>query len=270
MESVLFFFADYPVYSYGFMLGLGLLFGSLLAQREGKRKGFGSETVFRFIVWVALVFVVAGRVAFVFSIHRWHTFIYPWVLFTGVQLNEKVGCAAAVCYAMYYIIRYIPNPAGFLDVIIPSVALMQSLGHLGSNVFGRQTSQPWAVTFGQFSLHPIQLYAAILYYLLFALLWQFRRTTRFDGQLVTGYLALNAGIQWFLLRFREISGESPNPWLYALAALFFGGAWLYLYASAPKNSGRRRRGAWSSIVASIVSILGVILIMTAFFFWRYS
>lgn len=266
----MFFFADYPVYSYGFMIGLGLLFGSLLAQREGKRKGFGSEIIFKFIVWVALVFVIAGRVAFVFSIHRWRTFIYPWVLFTGVQLNETVGFAAAVCCGMYYIVRYVPNPAAFLDTIIPSVALMQSLANLGSNVFGRQTSRPWAVTFGQLSLHPIQLYAAILYYLVFAVLWQFRRDIRFNGQLVTGYLALNAGVQWFLLRFREVSGESPNPWLYVLTTLFFGGVWLYLYRSAPVDSSRRRRTGWSSIVAGVISVVGVTLIMTAFFFWRYS
>ena len=61
MENILFFFANLPVYSYGAMLGLGLLVGSYLAQREGKRKGIGSEFIYRFIVQATLVFIVAGR-----------------------------------------------------------------------------------------------------------------------------------------------------------------------------------------------------------------
>ncbi|HBN95236.1 MAG TPA: hypothetical protein DDZ66_02960, partial [Firmicutes bacterium] len=73
MENVMFFFANLPVYSYGFMLGLGLLIGSVLAQREGKRKGIGQETVFAFILKAALVFVLAGRVGCVYQVYGWRT-----------------------------------------------------------------------------------------------------------------------------------------------------------------------------------------------------
>ncbi|NMB20574.1 MAG: hypothetical protein GX979_06900, partial [Firmicutes bacterium] len=69
MENVVFFFANLPVYSYGFMLGMGLLIGSALAQREGKRKGIGSDFVFHFIVRTVLVFVVIGRISHVYTLY---------------------------------------------------------------------------------------------------------------------------------------------------------------------------------------------------------
>lgn len=80
MENILFFFAGFPVYSYGFMLGLGLVLGTYLAQREAKRRGIGSDFVFQFIVKTALVFIVVGRIGFVFSVHGWRMLLYPWVL----------------------------------------------------------------------------------------------------------------------------------------------------------------------------------------------
>ena len=91
MENILFFFANLPVYSYGAMLGLGLLIGSYLAQREGRRKGFEPDFVFRCIVQVALVFIAAGRISCVFRLHGWRMLLYPWVLLSSVQLDERTG-----------------------------------------------------------------------------------------------------------------------------------------------------------------------------------
>lgn len=272
MENILFFFARLPIYSYGFMLGLGLLFGSCLAQQEAKRKGLGADFVYQFIVKAGLVFIVAGRVGFVFSIYRWRMFIYPWVLFSSVHLDEARGLMGMSIYVLYFLLRHVDHPAAFLDVLIPSVALMQSLGYLGSSVLGRETSVLWGVDLGEFSLHPLPLYSALAYYLLFSLLWRNRRNLRYDGQLFLGYLALSAAIQRLLMPFEEVLGDSANPWLYSLAALLFGVAWFYVYIRSPLTDARRRRSSnsWRSWFLYIASLLGVGLIMIKFFYWRFS
>ena len=272
MENVLFFFADLPVYSYGFMLGLGLILGSFLAQREGKRKGFGTDFVFRFIIQVMLVFVIVGRIAAVFPIYGWRTLLYPWTLFSNVQLDDTRGMIGAGVYALYFLIRYVDQVASFLDILTPSLALLQSLAYLGSSVLGRETTSFWGVDLGEFRLHPIPLYGALIYYLLFSVLWKNRRNLRYDGQLFLVYLALSATAQRMLMPFREVFGESPNPWLYSLAALLFGLAWLYVYISSPLTDIRRRRGLndWRSWLLYLASLGGVGLIMVKFFYWRFS
>ena len=91
MENILFYFANFPVYSYGAMLGLGLLIGSCLAQQEGKRKGFGPDFIFNFVVGVALAFMLGGRIYTVYQVHGWRMILYPWVLFSGLQMDERAG-----------------------------------------------------------------------------------------------------------------------------------------------------------------------------------
>lgn len=269
MENVLFLFADLPVYSYGFMIGLGIVFGSLLACREGRRRGLDDNAVFYWFVLVTLVFVVAGRVGFVLSVHGWRILAYPWVLFTGFQIDEIAGLVAAAIFGTVLLIQWFPMPMAFLDTIAPSLALIQSLANLGSNVFGRQTTVPWAIRLGYFRLHPMPLYGAIIYYLIFSTLWRARRQTRFDGQLIIGFFALSAMAQWFLLRFREMSGVSWNPLLFAIPAIGLAGLWVYLYIQAPllPLNKRRRR---SPLVGWILSVLGVFLTMILVFFWRFG
>ena len=272
MENILFFFANLPVYSYGAMLGLGLLIGSHLAQREGRRKGFEPDFVFRCIVQVALVFIAAGRISCVFRLHGWRMLLYPWVLLSSVQLDERTGLFAAGLYAIYFLFRHVANPAAFLDALTPSAALMQSLAYLGSSVLGRETSSPLGVHLGEFSLHPLPLYGALLYYIIFSYLWRFRRRLRFDGQLFLGYLALGALAQRILMPFREITGESALPWLYTLAFVVFGLVWLYLFLQAPLTEARRRRygSSWQTSLLYWAWILGVGLLMVKFFYWRFG
>ncbi len=273
MENVMFFFADLPVYSYGFMLGLGLLIGSALAQREGRRKGLGSEFVFRFIVKTVSVFLIAGRFAYVYQFHGLRTFIYPWTLFSGVQIDESRGLVAAGVYTVYFLVKHVRNPAAFLDALVPSVALIQSSGYLGSSILGRETTSVWwGIDLGEFLLHPLPLYFALTYYFIFSFLWRLRRNLRYDGQLLLGYLALSALAQRLLMPFREVFGESTNPWLYSVAFVLFGAAFFYGHVRSPYIDSKRRLNLnnWRSWLIYVVSLVGVSLIMIRVFFWRFS
>lgn len=269
MENVLFFFANFPVYSYGFMLGLGLILGTVCAQREGKRKEFGADFIFRFIVQTAAIFTAAGRIAFVYTLYGWRILIYPWVLFSGAQLDETVGFIIAGLYAFYFILRYVDRPAEFLDIFAPVAAFVQSLACLGSSVLGRETNVLWGIDLGEFSLHPVPLYSALIYYFIFSVLWRARRNLRYNGQLFLGYLALSAGAQRVLLPFQEVFGESPNPWLYTLAFLLFSTAWFYIYIRSPFTDVRRRQSGWRSRLFYLASVVGTYLVMIKFFYWRF-
>lgn len=272
MENILFFFANLPVYSYGFMLGLGLLIGSMLAQREGKRKGFGADFIFHFIVQAALIFIIVGRFACVYAVYGWRTLLHPWTMLGGTQLDEYRGLLAVGVYAVYFLVRHVDHPAIFLDILAPSVTLMQSLAHLGSSILGRETTLFWGVDLGEFMLHPLPLYSALAYYVIFSFLWRMRRNLRYDGQLFLGYLTLSALAQRLLMPFHEVFGESTNPWLYTLAFVIFGATSFYLHIRSPLTDSRRRLdlGNWRSWLVYFASLLGVGLIMVRFFYWRFS
>ena len=124
------------------MLGLGLVFGSLIACRESRRRGLESTDVFNWFVLTTVVFLTVGRVAFVFALHGWRTLTYPWVLFTSFQVDEVAGLIGAAIFGTYLLFHLFPRPLVFLDVIAPFMALMQSFANLGSNVFGHQTTLP--------------------------------------------------------------------------------------------------------------------------------
>ena len=74
------------------------------------------------------------------------------------------------------------------------------------------------------------------------------------------------------MSFEEVLGESANPWLYTFAAVVFGLAWLYVYLRSPFPDTRQRRYAsyWQSWLIYLASLLFVGLIMTKFFYWRFS
>ncbi|HHU60838.1 MAG TPA: prolipoprotein diacylglyceryl transferase [Natronincola sp.] len=272
MENILFFFANLPVYTYGFMIALGLLLGTILAQQEGKRKGFGAEFIYNFIIQVALVFILVGRLASVTQVLGWRLFISPWNIFTSAHLDETRGILAVGVYIVYFIVRHVKQPAVFLDALVPSVALMQSLAYLGSSVLGSETTSFLGVKLGDFMLHPLPLYSGLAYYTIFSILWISRRNLRYDGQILMSYLALSALARRLLMPFQEVFGESTNPWLYAFATLLFGFIWFYLLVESPLTDSRRRRNwtNWRFWILYFISLVGVGAVMVKFFYWRFS
>ena len=85
---------------------------------------------------------------------------------------------------------------------------------------------------GEFNLHPLPLYAALIYYVVFSFLWRMRRNLRYDGQLFLGYLALSALAQRILNPSRKKSPETFSRALYS-GFVVFGLVWLYLFTQAP-------------------------------------
>jgi phosphatidylglycerol:prolipoprotein diacylglycerol transferase len=92
------------------------------------------------------------------------------------------------------------------DALTPSVALGTMFGRVGCYLngccYGRPTTLPWGVTFppdsyagaefGNATLHPSQLYAAVAGLVMFLLLWSIRTRVRVPGFLFWIFIAMFA------------------------------------------------------------------------------
>lgn len=270
MENILFFFANLPVYSYGAMLGLGLLIGSYLAQREGRRKGFEPDFVFRCIVQVALVFIAAGRISCVFRLHGWRMLLYPGSCSAACSWMSALAYSQLACTPFTSCLGMWPTRQPSW-MPLPLRQLMQSLAYLGSSVLGRETSSPLGVHLGEFSLHPF----------LCTELCSITSSSLTSGAFGAG-CASTASSSWAIW----LWGPGPahphalpgNNWRVGPALAvhpgfrgFRPGLALPVPAGPLTEARRRRYGSsWQTSLLYWAWILGVGLLMVKFFYWRFG
>lgn len=139
------------------------------------------------------------------------------------------------------------------DALAPSVSLGHAFGRMGCLMtgccYGSRCELPWAVSFPfghpshPATVHPVQVYEALLNLALFAALaWLYRRK-RFDGQIIALYLLGYACVRAFVELFRgdyperQMTGfMTPAHW--ASLVILVLGTGLYVWrrksAAAPK------------------------------------
>ncbi len=198
------------LHTYGVLVAIGFLIGIILAVREAYRLGFDVERILDLAFWLLISAMVGARALYVFL----HWNVYS-VDFTNPQLRWfqwrifRLWEGGLLYYGGFFLgllIFYIfvkVNKLDFWalgDLIIPSIAIGQFFGYLGSFAagfgYGIHTDVPWAVTFNQgaavrgLPLHPTQLYGALgALFLFFVLLW-LRSEKRYNGQVFLWYLLL--------------------------------------------------------------------------------
>ncbi len=126
------------------------------------------------------------------------------------------GLIAALATAFFLMRRYKMPWRPTLDALAVGTPLGVTFGRIGCFMagccFGRPSSLPWAVRFTnpeslcpiQESLHPAQLYEAILSLMVFGVIFWLRKRKRFDGQILATYLML-AGLVRFTVEFFRAS-----------------------------------------------------------------
>jgi phosphatidylglycerol:prolipoprotein diacylglycerol transferase len=203
--------------TYGVLLVLAILGGIYTAMRLGRSVGFDSGQILDFCTWVILVALVGAKVLMVltewdyFGAHPGEIFSFSTLMAGGVFYG---GFLAALFFTIWYVRVQKISFWKLTDVLVPAVALGQSVGRLGCFSagcdFGKPTTAPWGVIFtSTFAhevagvplgerLHPTQLYESFATLAIFAfLLWWFPRKKR-DGDVFLGYLGLYAVARFFL------------------------------------------------------------------------
>lgn len=258
-----------PVYVYGFLTSLGLLFGTVCALREGRRRSIRWYKMFDFILGTAITFFLAGRIALLIEIFGVGVLLKPWKIFTelGSGINTTVGFIFAVAYGLISMLRHKIFNLRFLDAITPGILIMRAFSLLGSTVFGKSTTVFWAIELGEFSLHPLPLYFSLGYYIIYFIIKQMRRNLRFNGQVFLGALTLSIWMHWVLLFVSEVD-NNVLFWLYPILGILTAALWSFGHANSPVTR-KRRRGLVAGLV-QVVCFIVVVVAIVMFFYSRFE
>lgn len=216
-----------PIYSYGIMLVISFLLGTLMATSRARQRGLPAQAVSD-VATVILIAAIVGSRALYVAFHA-DEFRGRWLdtinLFKGLSgLSMFGGIAAAIPSAMVFLaVRRIPLWP-MADVLSPSYALGVGITRIGCLLngccFGRPTTLPWGISFppgcvahathGSTPLHPTQLYESASGFLILALvLWWERR--RLPPGVVTCLVFGLYGLERFLVDF--LRSYEPNNFL---------------------------------------------------------
>ncbi|MBP8620283.1 MAG: prolipoprotein diacylglyceryl transferase [Firmicutes bacterium] len=209
VHPVLFTIGEVEFYSYGLMIGIGLVLGLILASREMERRGMNPDEFFMFFILIIVCGIAGGRLFHVVLNKENYTNLISILDLRGGGLAIHGvlfgGLVAAIAYS---IVKKIP-PGTLLDPIVPSVALGQGFGRIGCFLngccYGIPTNSDWGVLtrYAPGLRHPYQLYESAANFLLFAGLMKLSRKTDSRGVVTLAYISGYSTIRFCLEFFRD-------------------------------------------------------------------
>lgn len=142
---------DIVVHWYGIMIMLGVIFASIIAYREAKRRGEDPDHVWQLFPWVLISGIVGARVGWVVASLGDPRMSDPANWFKiwegGLSIHGSI-IGAAIAIAIYCR-RYRISFFKWADIIAPGLALGQAIGRWGNyfnqEAFGSPTDLPWGI-----------------------------------------------------------------------------------------------------------------------------
>ena len=178
---------------YGLMFAIGFLAGTSILGRIYRHEGAPERWVGILLIWVVCATMIGARLG--------HVFFYEWAYYSqhpleifkiweGGLASHGGTIAIIIAVLLYSLFTTRRSPIWTFDRLVIPVALVAGLIRIGnlinSEIFGTATTLPWGFMFlrshqwhemyyGQ-ACHPTQLYEALCYFILFALLmWMYWR-----------------------------------------------------------------------------------------------
>lgn len=216
MYPILFRIGSIEIRSYGVMIALAFIVGTILSVREARRKGFNPELIYDLVFYVMIASIIGSRLYFVLFSDPSYFISHPVEIFAlwkgGLSLHG--GLVGGLIVGIWFCKREGITFWSLADTVTPSIILGQAIGRVGCTLngcsYGRPADLPWAIIFTDPNalaplnkpLHPTQLYEFSLDMLLFVVLLALRKKIKFDGQLFLCYVFGYAAIRFFVENFR--------------------------------------------------------------------
>lgn len=201
MYPELFHIFHFPVHSYGFMLAVAFVVGTLLARMEARRREIPDECIVDLALWACIGAIIGARVFFVLL--EWPYYSQNISAIFSLRdgglggLSFHGGVIGGVLAGLMVVRRYRQNPWRIADLVAPILALGTAITRVGCLLngccFGYVTDVPWALPCAlgdPRDRHPTQLYAVAANLLLFLILWRRRCRVKYPGQLALHYVIL--------------------------------------------------------------------------------
>jgi phosphatidylglycerol:prolipoprotein diacylglycerol transferase len=226
-----------PVYWYGLLFALTFYHGTTIFRWMFRREGRPEEAVYDLTLYVIGGTVLGARLAHVLLYQPGYYFSHPWkipAVWEGGLASH--GAIFGILLGIWLYSRRATDQSFLwicdrIGIAAPLTGCVIRIGNFcNSEILGRPTDLPWAVTFARIDAvprHPVQLYEALCYLLIFLL--QFRHYLRRDknapdGELFGRFFVLVFGARFFMEFFKEGQSEFEGAWALTM------GQWLSIPA----------------------------------------
>jgi len=207
------------IHTYGFTMAVGVAFGLWFIYAQAKKAGLDANRIMDAAFYTIIVSLIGAKLILFLSNISYY-FSYPKELFSLARSGGvfQGGLTFGVIYALWYFRRKKIPTWQTADLIAPALALGHGFGRIGcfsaGCCYGSECALPWAAVFKNeyaadltgvrlhTSLHPVQLYEAILNFLNFGILYLILKKKTFDGQVFAFYIINYSVIRFFTEYFR--------------------------------------------------------------------
>ncbi|MGL4797441.1 MAG: prolipoprotein diacylglyceryl transferase [Paraclostridium sp.] len=195
MDRVAFTIFGIDVMWYGILMASGMIIGTLLAIREGKRVGIKEDDILDLAIVAIPVGLICARLYYV---------IFNWDFYSknisqilnfrggGMAIHGALigGVLAGYIFSRYKKISFFK----LADTVIIGMPLAQAIGRWGNFInqeaHGGPTNLPWGIMVNGEKVHPTFLYESIWNLGIFVFLWIFRKKKQYEGQIIVLYTIL--------------------------------------------------------------------------------
>jgi len=201
MHPVLFHIGRLTLYSYGFMIAVGIMVGLFLARQQAAHEGIDRDKIIDITFYILLAALIGARLLFVLmNLGEYADNPLAILKIWEGGLVFYGGLLPALAIGIWYIKRLGLPLWQVVDIFAPSLAIGHAFGRIGCFLagccYGDACALPWAVTFTDprtlapqgIPLHPTQLYSSLGLFALFAFLVFLRKKKTFQGELFWSYV----------------------------------------------------------------------------------
>lgn len=186
MLPIIFSVGPLTIYTFGFLLAIGVFLETFISWRRLRDLGFKEEKIIDFLIFGLLLGLVFSRLIFI--IENWQSFGFQlerWFLFVNFPGFSVFGWVLGFFLALWRFAK--KEKWNFWQVadevsfgILPFLILLQVGSFLDGSGFGRVTSMPWGVYFSGILLkrHPLSLFSAIFLFAIWFFLLKIERHWR--------------------------------------------------------------------------------------------
>lgn len=270
MHPILFKIGPFVLYSFSFLVALGLLLGCFVVWKYG-REEHSEEKLFDTVLVTFIFSIIASRISYV-VIHFdfFGLNVLKWILFSHYPGFSFWGGFIGAVFALVVLTRKKDIFRKFIDIFSLAVSLVMIFGNLGcffgGCIIGKPANLPWSVTFPgyEYTRHPLSLYLFltdifIIFFVfkIFFYLKEKRRDLFKEEPGLTGifYLSLYFVVRGAAEFYREKSFNISNIPILGLVFIFFGLAGLvWFYKKIGRSFKRDFKTIFSKIYDKILTL----------------
>lgn len=229
---------------YALLINLGLILAMFYSHKQLKNRNMDPEIVWDLVLYImplAILFARLYYVAFNLDYYLAHPDQILAIWHGGLAIHG--GIIGGLLGGYIYVKRHKLDFLLIVDIIIPSLALAQSIGRWGNYIngeaYGYETNLPWAIFVDGAYRHPTFLYESIWDFALFLFLYYvWKKAYKYKGQLFSYYLIIYSVGRFWIEALRTDSlmlGPIRVAQLISVAMIILG-LWMQKHLGAKQKS----------------------------------